>query len=107
MCAVTNSSALSHAEYARQVSPEMPLDRGIVPAVRILRDAGIETYESCEGGEGHVRREPTVWFHGQPTEGLRAVSVALSHGLRIRELRRCWSVDDGELTGPYWTLVLC
>lgn len=33
---------------------DMPLDEGIAYAVHVLRGGGIETYESCEGGPGHV-----------------------------------------------------
>jgi len=35
--------------------PPVPgrLDRGIEKAVRQLQACGIETFESCEGGEGH------------------------------------------------------
>ncbi|MGH7475244.1 MAG: hypothetical protein ACRELD_03060 [Longimicrobiales bacterium] len=29
------------------------LDAGIRSAVRLLIDAGVETFESCEGGLGH------------------------------------------------------
>jgi hypothetical protein len=36
------------------------LDPGIRQAVRILREAGVETFESCEGGERHAYPEPTV-----------------------------------------------
>ena len=36
------------------------IDRGIETAVRILQSHGIETYESCEGGEGHAYAGPTV-----------------------------------------------
>ena len=44
--------------------PHLPVDAGIVRAVRILRSAGIPTYESCEGGEGHAFAEPTIKFGG-------------------------------------------
>jgi hypothetical protein len=32
---------------------DMPLDAGIRRYVAALRSGGIETFESCEGGEGH------------------------------------------------------
>ena len=81
------------------------MDEGIRPYVQILRDANVETYESCEGGKGHSFPEPTVRFFGERAEGLRALSVALQHALPVRELRRFWSVIDGEATGPDWELV--
>lgn len=83
----------------------MPLDAGIAYAVHVLRDGGIETYESCEGGSGHVFPEPTVRFHGGPGEGFRAYGVAVMYGLPVRSLNRIWTVDDGELTGPVWEMI--
>ena len=83
-----------------------PLDPGIVQAVSILRRNGVETFESCQGGSGHAYPEPTVRFHGERPEGLRALAVATQHGLCVRELRRVWPMVDGELTGPWWELTL-
>ena len=81
-----------------------PLDPGIDALVRCLVAAGVETFESCEGGPGHAYPEPTVRFHGDKAEGYRAASVALSGGFSVTALRRVWPVLDGELTGPYWEL---
>ena len=80
------------------------LDPGIERAVLVLRGAGIETYESCEGGAGHAFAEPTVRFHGTHSEGYKAVAVAMENGLNVYELRRVWSIIDGELDGPFWEL---
>jgi hypothetical protein len=88
--------------YAEQW--EMPLDRGISYAVKVLRDAGLETYESCDGGAGHAFKEPTVRFHGNQAEGFVAVAQALKNGLPVSDLRRFWMVVDGELDGPYWEM---
>lgn len=83
-----------------------PLDPGIKRAVEILNHAGIETYESCEGGPGHAYPEPTIRFHGDRAEGLRALSVALQNDFPVRNLRRVWSIIDGEPSGPTWELTL-
>jgi hypothetical protein len=83
---------------------EARLDPGIRDAVMRLREAGIETFESCEGGAGHAYPEPTVRFHGGRGEGFRALAVALTLGLKVGELRRTWPVNDGEPTGPWWEL---
>ena len=80
------------------------LDSGISKEVFALRESGVETFESCEGGKGHAFLEPTVRFHGNRAEGLRAFAVVLQSGLRPSELRRVWTVLDGELTGPCWEL---
>jgi hypothetical protein len=82
------------------------LDRGIRDAVLVLRAAGIETFESCEGGDGHAFLEPTIRFHGHKSEGFRALAAALEAGLKVSELRRVWPVLDGEPTGPCWELTL-
>lgn len=90
--------------YHREVDPEVPLDRWIGYAVKVLRDAGVETYESCQGGPGHSFKEPTIRFHGEQGEGFRAVSVALNHGLPVFSVRRAWGVRGGELHGPHWEM---
>lgn len=82
-----------------------PLDKGIEREVKILRENGIETFESCEGGKGHAYPEPTVRFHGGHAEGFKALSIALEYGLKVASLRRIWTVNDGEPTGPWWELV--
>lgn len=69
-----------------------------------LREHGINTIESCEGGAGHALPEPTVIFTGGKAEGYRALSVALHYGLAVMQLRRVWPVIDYEPTGPYWEL---
>jgi hypothetical protein len=81
------------------------LDPGIREAVLRLREAGVETFESCEGGAGHTFAEPTVRFHGEPSEGFRAfAAVFAKYGLRVKDLRRVWRIEDGELNGPCWEL---
>ena len=81
-----------------------PLDRGIAPTVNLLRKANIETFESCEGGEGHAYPEPTIRFHGDRSEGFRALAVALQNGMDVKSIRRIWAVIDGEPTGPWWEM---
>ena len=83
-----------------------PLDPGIAPYVVALVDAGIETYESCEGGEGHAYAEPTIRFHGDRSEGFRALTVAQQRHLPVKALRRTWPIVDDEPTGPCWELTL-
>ena len=85
------------------------LDAGIAAAVHALRQAGVPTYESCQGGVGHAFSEPTVRFNGTMAEGLAALAVAMGQaaaiGLRVYQLRRVWRIDNGEPTGPWWDLV--
>ena len=84
---------------------EPPLDAGIEKAVNILFDAGVETYESCEGGDNHAFPGPTIRFHGDRFEGYRVFSIAMQHGLKVIGLRRIYDVLEGELVGPYWEMV--
>lgn len=81
------------------------IDAGIARAVRVLWENGVETTESCEGGEGHPFPKPTVRFLGGSGEGFRALGIALQHGLKVSELRRYYDILDGEPHGPYWELV--
>lgn len=87
-----------------RVDFDPPLDPGIRQAVHVLNDNSVETFESCQGGSGHAYPEPTVRFHGDRYEGIRAVAAALSAGLPVTNLRRIYRVLDGELTGPYWEM---
>ena len=82
-----------------------PLEKGIKQYVLILNDAGIETYESCEGGQGHSYPEPTVRFHGDHSEGFRALAIALQHALPVLFLRKLWTIQDLQPVGPTWELV--
>jgi hypothetical protein len=84
--------------------PYNRIDKGIRKHVRLLHENGVETFESCEGGKGHPFPEPTVRFHGDKSEGLRACAIALQNGLRVDQLRRYWSVQNGEPVGPYWEI---
>ena len=96
---VGRKSAPSRADWLASLDP------GVVPYVDVLDAAGIETYESCEGGEGHSYAEPAVRFYGPRGEGFRALAAAVCHGLPVRSIRRLWTVDeDGHPHGPYWEI---
>ena len=86
-------------------SQDSGLDPGIKPYVEVLLEAGIETFESCQGGEGHGFPEPTICFAGLKDEGWRALAAALCADLPVWELRRVWTMVDGEPTGPEWEMV--
>jgi hypothetical protein len=85
--------------------PWSKIDPGIRRALRVLVGAGVFTTESCEGGRGHSFPEPTIRFAGDITEGHRVLGVALQHRLKVTELRRVWTIQDGEPTGPQWEIV--
>lgn len=88
------------------------LDPGIQPMVEALVRHGVQTVESCEGGEGHAWPEPTIRFWGDAADGLHALAVALKYRFPVAELRRVWAVYGsngapftGELQKPVWELV--
>jgi|SRR5665213_3468107 len=81
------------------------LDPGIRHAVEVLLALGVETFESCQGGEGHSYPEPTVAFNGGAGEGLRALAAAIEWELPVRSLRRTWIVHRGiDLEAARWEL---
>ena len=81
-----------------------PLDKEIKKFVLILRENGIETYESCECGEGHAYPIPTIRFHGDRSEGFRALSIAIQSGFPVAALNRTWDIIDREPIGPTWEI---
>lgn len=95
---------MSTSQYARDIDSETPLDRWISFAVKVLRDGGIETYESCQGGTGHSYPEPAIRFHGQVAEGFRAITLAANFGLPWDRVGRFWTNEDGVPVGPYWEM---
>ena len=95
-------AALSHEAWRARWLPE--LDPGIAPYVDALRAEGIETFESCDGGDGHAYTEPTVRFSGGRGEGFRALAVALAHRFPVQSIRRYWAIIDGEPSGTDWEM---
>src|ERR1017187_3449656 len=80
------------------------IDSGIKHELKILCDNGIETTESCQGGQGHPFPEPTIRFCGGRAAGFKAIQVAITFGLKVSDLRRVWHMQEGELTGPEWEM---
>jgi hypothetical protein len=89
-----------------QFAPEvdMEIDLGVRRWVLILRANGVETFESCQGGEGHAMPEPTIKFFGSSWAGYRAFAIAMEHGMPVLDLRHVYSVVDGQLQGPWWEM---
>lgn len=91
-------------QRARDLCFEPPLDERIREFVVLLIAHGVETFESCEGGEGHSSPEPVVRFEGAEAEGLRAVAVAMAYKLPVGRLRRAWAIRSGSIHGPWWEM---
>jgi hypothetical protein len=85
--------------WAQEICPAVPIDIGVVRAVKVLRDAGLETFEACEAGEGHAYAEPTVRFEGDDASRRRALEALAAHGLKAERLSRTW--DCRELRHRY------
>ena len=84
---------------AREFCFEPPLDAGIRNIIEVLVACGVETFESCEGGNGHCYPEPTIRFESDDSEGLRAVSIAMANGLPVYALRRHGLFGPGRSMG--------
>lgn len=86
--------------------PAIPgLDPGIAPIVRVLRAHGVETFESCEGGDGHAYHVPTVAVHGgRPEAGWHALSVALTYGYEPTTVARVWRISESAPVEVAWHL---
>jgi hypothetical protein len=96
-----------NAETVERFTPvtDMPLDQGIARYVIALRSSGVETFESCEGGNGHAFPEPTIRFHGGAGEGFRAFGVAVQLGLPVANVRLSYTVNEHMmLMGPWWEM---
>lgn len=86
--------------------PWNEIDPGIASAVRALDFYGIETFESCQGGEGHSAEKPSIWFRGDDHAGLWAVWLLSSLKFKVEELSRHWNPDHGVPREPFWKVEL-
>lgn len=82
------------------------LDKGIRFAVRLLHAHGIETGQSCEGGEGHSYPTPTIDLLAGPNDaaGFIALGYLHAYGLPVISLSKCWSVFNGEPYEMLWRI---
>jgi hypothetical protein len=86
--------------------PEFQLDAGIQGAVVLLCKAGVETVQSCEGGDGHSYAEPTVDFIGGNGAGLYALSVCVENNLPVKDLCKVWIVDENhQIADTLWRII--
>jgi hypothetical protein len=105
----TRDQLVAFANEIDSLAPEgreTAVDLGIVRAVKTLRDAGVETTQSCEGGEGHSMAEPTVRFIGEAGAPWKALGVCLTYGFPVSAVRRFWRISpNGEPQDPRWEIV--
>lgn len=88
------------------LEPAPELDPGIAEIVNKLRAHGVDTYESCEAGDGHHFPEPTVRFHCGLGGEWQALGVALMLDLPVVTLRQFWRISrqTGAPEGPEWEM---
>lgn len=87
------------------------LDPGIVRILRIFREHGIETCQSCEGpngmqpegrhGEGHCYPYPTIDILGEPW---KALDVANTHDSQVDQISEIFGVRDGRPVEHFWRI---
>jgi|SRR5579862_2509996 len=69
------------------------IDDGIRGPLRVLVDAGFDTFSSCEGGgywRGHGYLRPIICFNGDDNAGLRAQALVESKGYKVFQLNRVY-----------------
>ena len=97
---------MTDAELEAYAPPvDLPIDPGIRRAVLLLRSEGVDTLESCEGGEGHPCPEPIIRFIGGARAARRAVAAAVKHSLPVMQIRYAFTVVGGTLEAPCWEMV--
>jgi hypothetical protein len=84
------------------------IDPGIRYAVRVLHAAGIETSQSCQGGEGHSYEWPTIDLPDGPRDaaGFAALHHLNQHGLGVFAISRVWNVEQGMPYQSVWRVEL-
>lgn len=82
------------------------LDPGIRAAVLAMRAAGIDTFASCDGGEGHAWPEPGVRWRGPEWQRYVAARATSEAGYKVKEVRQVWYADEGTLRQePLWEII--
>lgn len=82
------------------------LDVGILFAVKVLHAAGIETCQSCQGGEGHAYREPSVDLSADASGvgGFAALAALRDYGLPVNAVSIVWDIMDGLPYSKLWRI---
>lgn len=70
------------------------VDTEIRPVVKILNQHGFETFESCQGGDGHCYNEPTVRFFGNEFDLIRAYEICRCYGFNVYKAKRVFIKED-------------
>lgn len=84
------------------------LDPGIRFAVKVLHAHGLETGQSCEGGDGHAYPKPTVdlWGAAGGCPGFAALHHLETYGLQPVAVSQVWNVEHGRIHEVLWRVEL-
>ena len=96
-----NLDLQSDWHWAEERFSDEPMDPGIICAVRIFQEHGIETCQSCQGGEGHSYEWPTVDIHGAPW---KALDIANNFALPVIAISEHFGIYDGRPTEHFWRI---
>lgn len=91
--------------------PTETLDPGIIRVLRIFKEHGIETCQSCEGhegmqpegrhGVGHAYHKPTIDITYQPWA---ALDVAMQHDVRVDCVSEVFRVESWRPVEQLWRI---
>src|SRR5438094_367647 len=80
------------------------LDAGIRYSVRLLHAHGIPTCQSCEGGEGHSYRYPSIDM--TESRAFEAMSVLEYAAVPVRSVSSIWRVEHAVPDERIWRIEL-
>jgi hypothetical protein len=87
--------------WAKEHFPHETLDPGIVRILRIFKDHGIETCQSCEGGPGHSYEHPTIDVLGEPW---KALDIANTYAAQVDTVSEIFGIRDGRPVEHFWRI---
>lgn len=96
-----NLDLQSDWHWAEERFSSQPMDPGIICAVRIFQEHGIETCQSCQGGDGHSYEWPTVDIYGAPW---KALDVANNYRLPVLAVSERFGIVDGRPVEHFWRI---
>jgi len=72
------------------------LDPGIRFAVKVLHAAGLETCQSCQGGDGHCYDRPSIDMVAGPDDagGFAALAALAGYRLPVTQVSIVWNIQN-------------
>lgn len=84
------------------------IDEGIRFPVRVLHAAGLETCQSCQGGDGHDWPMPGIDLvsGANDSNGFAALAALTDYGIDVLSVSLHWGVSQGKPTDRVWQVLL-